>query len=131
MDEGAIDGDAAIDVELVAFEAGRLDPTTFTHRDHVRIAHALLSRDRFTAAADRMSTGLRGMLVRAGRQDAYHETITIALLALIAERMDAAPSTFDAFATRHPELFERNVLDRVYGSDRLASPVARRTFVLP
>lgn len=78
-----------------------------------------------------MSAGLRRMPARAGREDAYHETITIAFLALIAERLDTAPSDFDAFAARHPELFERDLLTRVCRSDRLASPVARRTFVLP
>ena len=116
---------------LDAFEAGLLDPATFGHRDHVRIAWSLLSRHRFTAAADRMVTGLQAMLARAGKPDAYHETITIAFLALIAERIDRDPVDFDLFATRHPELFERDLLTRRYDPARLASQTARRTFVLP
>ena len=117
-------------VSLAAFEAGRVDPKRFGHADHVRIAWLLLRAERFTTAAERMSAGLRRMLARTGDDAAYHETLTVGSLALIAERLDDS-TDFATFASRHPELFERDTLVRLYGRERLASPLARRTFVLP
>ena len=117
--------------DLAAFEAGLLDPAAFSHRDHLRVAFLLLRRHRFTTAAERMSTGLRRMLDRVGQPDAYHETVTVAFLALVAERLDGAPADFDAWLARHPELLDRGALLRVYTRERLASPATRLTFLLP
>ena len=122
-----VDDDAAT---LAAFEAGLVDPKRFGHVDHVRIAWLLLRAERFTTAAERMSAGLRRMLARTGNDAAYHETLTVGFLALIAERLDDA-TDFATFTGRHPDLFERDTLVRLYGRERLASPLARRTFVLP
>ena len=127
--------DAAAACRLLdAFETGRVDPAAFDHRAHLCVAHALLRRHRFTVAADWMSAGLRRLLDRVGRPDAYHETITIAFLAflaLVAERLDDPTPGFDDFVARHPLLLDRNAVADRYGAERLASPVARATFVLP
>jgi hypothetical protein len=72
------------------------------------------------------------MAVRAGSPAAYHETITVAFLAVIAERSGAdAFADFEAFACANRDLMDKSVLGRWYTPDRLGMDLARRTFLLP
>ncbi len=75
------------DWELVRFERGELDPEKFPHRDYVRLGFEMLRRRSFTDAVTRFACGLRTMAIKAGQPHVYHETITVAFLALIAERI--------------------------------------------
>jgi len=121
------------DADLARFEAGDLDPAGFGHREHVRMGFELARRAPFTEAADRFARALKQIAAAAGAPEKYHETITVAFMALIAERVRAgAPGQdFEAFATDNPDLFDRQVLTRWYDPAQLASPEARRAFVLP
>ncbi len=77
----------ANDPDLLAdFEAGRIDPASFPHRDHVRVSYELLARHPYPESLLHLARGLRGLAAKAGRPEVYHETITAAFLALIAER---------------------------------------------
>ena len=76
-----------IEKELRDFEAGRLDPAGFRHRDHVRLGYELLSRYSLGDAINRFSSGLRLLAARAGRPQLYHETITVAFLALVQRQL--------------------------------------------
>ena len=71
---------------LADFEAGRIDPARFPHREHVRVSYELLERHSFPEALLHLARGLRRLAAKAGRPEVYHETITAAFLALIAER---------------------------------------------
>ena len=52
--------------------------------------------------------------------------------ALIAERRaQGFERCFERFASANRDLFEKEVLRRWYDDERLASPLARRVFVLP
>lgn len=119
--------------DLARFEAGDLDPAGFTHREHVRMGFELARRAPFTEAADRFARALKRMATAAGAPEKYHETITVAFMALIAERVrEGEPGQdFGAFAVANPDLFDRQVLTRWYDPAQLASPAARRAFVLP
>jgi hypothetical protein len=118
--------------QLARFLRGELEAEGFTHREHVRMAYELLRRHDFPESLLRCSRALRAMLARAGRPEAFHLTVTVAFLALIAERMQAGEAPdFDAFARENPELLEKSVLARWYHPQRLASAAARRTFLLP
>jgi len=56
------------DVSLLAdFEAGRVDPNHFHHRDHVRVAYALLEKHPFPEALLHLARGLRLLATKAGR----------------------------------------------------------------
>ena len=90
------------------------------------------------AAASAMSEGLRRYTAALGVPEKYHETVTLAWLFLINERRarceDAADrGGWQAFRRANPDLFAAGgrVLDRYYRPDTLASPLARRVFVLP
>src|SRR6188768_2066903 len=91
---------------LADFEAGRIDPASFPHRDHVQVSYELLERYPFPEALLHLARGLRRLAAKAGRPEVYHETITAAFLALIAERrLRGTHLTWDDFAARNPDLF--------------------------
>lgn len=105
---------------IEAFEAGRIDGATFRHADHVRVARELAERYGHDEGLRRMVVGIRGMAARAGRPEAYHETITRAWYELIAAVDDLAGA---------PELFDKHLLARFYSPERLAT--GRERWVTP
>jgi hypothetical protein len=123
------------DEELVtAFEDGTLDSAAFTHAAHVRAAWWYLRQAPFPEALARFARALRGFAARHGATMKYHETITVAYMSLIAERLHETPDLdWDAFAAGHADLLARtpSILDRYYTNATLQSARARRTFILP
>ena len=118
--------------ELARFVRGDIDPAQFPHRDHVHMAFEMLKRHDFPETVLHYSRTLRTMAERVGRPQAFHQTITIAFLSLIAERMErGGAADFAAFAQANPDLLEKSVLRRWYRPEQLASEIARRIFVLP
>jgi hypothetical protein len=119
--------------ELERFARGELDPRNFPHREHVRMAFEMLRRHDFAETALHYSRALRAMSARAGNPQAFHQTVTIAFLSLIAERMQecGGAADFDALVRAHPELLDKAALTRWYRPERLASEAARHTFLLP
>lgn len=103
-----------------AFEAGGIDGSAFRHGDHVRVARELAERYGHDEGLRRMVFGIRDMAARAGRPEAYHETITRAWYELIASVDDLAGA---------PELFDKRLLERFYSPDRLAA--GRERWVTP
>jgi hypothetical protein len=118
--------------DLERFMAGDIYPASFPHREHVRMAFEMLRVHDFPESVLNYSRALQRLTARAGRPAVFNQTITVAFLSLVAERMQAAPcSDFAAFAAAHPELLDRSILDRWYPKARLASEAARRVFLLP
>lgn len=117
------------------FEDGTLPNTEFHHRDHVRLAWLYLKEEPVLSALTRFTEGLKRFAARHGHAGLYHETITWAYFFLIHERMAQADvgETWEAFAERNPDLltWKPSVLDGYYQSETLASPLAKRVFVLP
>jgi hypothetical protein len=97
---------------IEAFEAGAIAPADFPHARHVRVAWGLAQRHGRQEGLRRMVAGIRQLLARAGRPDAYHETISRAWFELIASADD-----LDAV----PELFDKRLLERYYSPPRLAA----------
>ena len=116
-------------------ENGDLDPAAFRHDDHVRVAWALLQHHDFFEALARLRVGLKSLASRAGRPGAYHETITLAYLLLIHDRIvtRGRGATWDDFAAANPDLlvWPSPVLSRYYSQDLLESDLARRHFRWP
>ncbi len=117
---------------LGSFVRGEIDPRTFHHGEHVRMAFELLRRHDFAETVYHYSRALRAITVKAGKPEVFHQTMTIAFLALIGERMQAREYVdFASFSAANPDLMTRSVLDRWYRPERLASAAARTTFLLP
>jgi len=120
---------------LARFEQLEIAPGAFRHREHVRLAFAMLRGADFGEAAQRFRTALKRFAAAAGAHGKYHETLTWAYLALVAQCMDdrAFESSFELLEAR-PDLLdhEHGLLARYYDVPAIiASPVARRVFVLP
>ena len=117
---------------LNAFLGGKIDGRDFRHADHVRVGFELLCRHTFPDALAAYSAALKGIAKRGGNPGAYHETITVAFLSLIAEHHAAGGyADFDAFIGDNPQLLDKSILERWYAPERLLSDVARKTFVMP
>ena len=114
------------------FERLEIDARGFSHRDHLAAAYAMLRIHPPFEATRRTLVAIRAMADRAGDPDKFSTTISVALMALIAERMASAPhSDFDDFCARHPDLLRADVLERFYSPARLGSELARRMFLMP
>lgn len=117
---------------LKDFLHGDVDNTTFRHADHVRVAFEIMRRHNFPDAAQAFCAALKAIAARAGNAAAYHETITLAFLSLVAERLSGGNyADFAAFSKANPDLMDKSVLTRWYDPQRLNSPLARATFILP
>ena len=114
------------------FERFEIDPTTFTHRDHVEAAHGMLLRYPFLEATSRYVAVLRELTRRVGAEDEFNLTITVAFMSLIAERLaQGRAEEFECFAAANPDLLRGDTLRSRYSSQRLHSPRAREAFLLP
>lgn len=118
--------------DLERFMRGEQDAAAFPHREHVRMAFEMLRRHDFAETVCHYSRTLRLMTDRAGKPQAFHQTLTIAFLSLIAERMDCADyADFGSFALANADLLDKAAVARCYPAERLATDTARRTFILP
>jgi hypothetical protein len=125
-----MNGESTTAEELWALETGALDPAKFLHQEHVRLAYEMLERYPFGEAVARFSRGVRLLATKAGRPEVYHETITVAFLAVIGERR-ARSTSWAEFQTNNGDLFDKRCLEQWYDREQLGSDLARRTFCLP
>src|SRR3954468_20669790 len=117
---------------LAAFRSGALALSAFDHRAHVRAGYLMVSRHGLGLAIEHFGKDLRAFAERHGKTGLYHETITVAFLALINERIAiGGDHGWEAFASTHADLFKRDSLGAFYTPDELASADARRVFLLP
>src|SRR5947207_3191041 len=118
--------------ELLALETGAVDPAMFPHSEHVRLGYEMLGRYPFGEAVARFSRGIRLLAAKGGRPEVYHETITVAFLALIGERRaHAEHADWCEFKTNNSDLLDKRCLERWYEAEQLGSDLARQTFCLP
>lgn len=118
--------------EVRAFERGMLDPAKFPHSEHVRVGYEMLGRYAFGEAVSRFAAGLKLLAAKAGNPGLYHETITVAFLALINERRASAPGQrWSEFREKNADLFDKRCLEKWYGTEQLGSDLSRRVFCLP
>jgi flavin reductase (DIM6/NTAB) family NADH-FMN oxidoreductase RutF len=111
-DMGYYDMGMTDDKLIHAFEAGTIAGSDFPHEAHVRVTQLLIARYGRESAYSRLVDGIRGIAVRAGAPEAFHETITRAWFELIGAADDL---------TSHPELLDRRLLERYYSRALLAA----------
>lgn len=122
---------------LEAFEACRVAPADFNHREHVRLAYACLCEEGSPAAAHaRVRAALLAFIRHNGVPETkYHETITEAwVLAVDYFMRKAAPATFDsfdAFIASDARLLDSSIMLTHYSKETLFSDKARAGFVEP
>ena len=118
---------------LAALEDCVLPETEFSHRGHVRAAYLYLRRSDFAEALVCLRRTIRNYAQHLGQPERYHETITVAYLALIqqhiCERGDGGG--WPAFERDNPELFRPGLLLEFYPQQQLDTALARKVFLLP
>jgi len=131
---------------IAALEDCTIPAAAFDHRAHVQVGFGYLQRHGYAGALSAMAQALRKFAAHHGKAGLYHETITVAFLALIHQRMaedlfspgsnlgggsDPHALEWESFAARHQDLFDGALLARYYSKDVLRTDLARRCFVLP
>jgi hypothetical protein len=117
---------------LCALESGALSEAEFNHAGHVRAAWLYLRQSSFPEALTKMSGALRSYTAALGKPGRYHETVTVAYLALINERLllRGDGGGWRRFLEENLELLDPRLLTHYYRPETLASPAARRIFIL-
>jgi hypothetical protein len=120
---------------LVAFESAALPRPEWTHAAHLRMAYLYLrDAEPLHVVLPRIRERIIAFNLANGNRSGYHETITVALVRIVGERLVTAPAdTFDAFHAANRDLFADGlvVLGRHYSEALLFSPEARTRFVTP
>ena len=117
---------------LAALESCCIDPAAFNHEGHLRAGFLYLQRHDFADALGGMRRAIRTFAASIGKDGLYHETITMAFMTLINERLAAEPAiAWQEFASRHRDLFDGTALSQHYSRERLKHPLARTAFLLP
>ncbi|MBK8160168.1 MAG: hypothetical protein IPK59_15835 [Rhodospirillaceae bacterium] len=117
---------------LAALESCRIPAAAFTHAAHVRAAFLYLQRHDFAEALGAMRRAIKALAASIGKADLYHETITVAFMTLINERMACEPAAdWPNFEAHNLDLVTGQPLAAFYTPERLADPLARRIFLLP
>jgi hypothetical protein len=100
----------------------------------VRVAWCYLNRVPLLVALAQFRSALQRFATAKGKPERYHETITIAYMLLIAERLGhVRGASWERFAAANPDLLTWNpsILARFYTDGVLSSERARAVFVLP
>jgi hypothetical protein len=117
---------------LAALEDATLPPDRFDHAAHVRAGYLYLRRQPFPQATAAMCATLERYTRALGRSDRYHETITVAFMALINAqlRQHGDAGGWEQFRARHPQLLCSDALLAYYPRAVLDSRAARECFTL-
>jgi hypothetical protein len=118
---------------IQALEGCTLPESQFGHAAHVRAAYLYLRESDFVETLDRMRRAIRNYATHHGKPHRYHETITVAYVALIQQHIcERGPGDgWESFARDNAELLDANLLIQFYSRERIESAMARKIFLLP
>jgi hypothetical protein len=118
---------------LRALESCTLPESQFGHAAHVRAAYLYLGQADFAGALDRIRRAIRNYATHHGKPDRYHETITVAYLALIQQHIceRGMSDGWESFTRENSELLDPDLLTQFYSREQIESAIARKTFLLP
>jgi len=116
---------------LRAFEDLSFPAEHFHHREHIRVAWLHLNSSDATRAAERMAAGILRFANHQGATQKYHHTITLAWMRLVGAALVETPenTTFEQFIAAHPELNDKDLLNRYYSKELLQTAAAREGWV--
>ena len=96
---------------LKSFEECSIPKALWTHEAHVRMAWLYLRRQPLEEVIPIVRQAIQRYNTSLGNTEGYHETITLAFLVLIDDRIDRASNdeTFASFSQGHPSLLDRKM----------------------
>jgi hypothetical protein len=126
--------DAEIEAMVRSFEDGSLPRSEWTHASHLLVALWYLTRHPRDQATRMLRDGLRRYGSLGGRISLYHETITLAWVAVIARflaRADQPRPVSELAAALIENCGDKDHLLRYYSGEVLRSDAARQAWVPP
>ncbi len=116
---------------LCSFERCTITPSEFNHAAHVRASYLYLSKLPFLEACIAMRDGLKRFASSIGKATLYHETITIAFMAIVKDRMARNPGGgWRRLLEDNPDLCDKRLLDRYFPDQLLNTSDARERLIL-
>ena len=116
------------------FEETSLPRPEWTHTMHLIVALVYLVRHKRDEATERIRRGIQRLNHQYGNDTGYHETITLAWIAVVSRFLEARPRS-ESLATLSRGLIEQcggaDYLLRFYSRDVLISDEARGRWVRP
>jgi hypothetical protein len=122
------------DVELTrALERCQIANERFHHLSHLHVAWVYLSESSSVEeAAAKMRNTLRRFAAYIGKEEKYHETITLFWVHVLAEmRAVSSRQSLEQIVQANPRLLEKNFPLAYYSSERLFSKKARASWIGP
>jgi CDP-diacylglycerol--glycerol-3-phosphate 3-phosphatidyltransferase len=118
---------------VAAFFSGRIPPTSFHHRDHLRLTWCLVRKEGVETASAMISSGIRHFATQHGQAAKYHETMTQFWVRIVSHVIDARPeiATFDQFLETHPQLLDKTLPYHHWSRETMQSQAARAEWVEP
>ena len=115
-------------------EAGGIQPSDFSHREHLRLAFVYLCESDMDGALERMrSTLMRFLRANNAPAGKYHETLTLSWLQAVRHFMDLSHGaiSFDAFLAADDRFLDTKIMLTHYRRETLFSEKARWSFIAP
>jgi hypothetical protein len=125
---------AEIESFIRSFEEGSLPRVEWTHAKHLTVALWYLLQHPRDEATRRIRHGIQSYNLRVGNRTGFHETITLAWIAVITgflESRDRERPLADLAGELIAVCGEKDYLLRFYSRDRLFSDEARHRWVTP
>lgn len=119
---------------LQEFEALRVAPKDFGHRDHLRLAYSYLCANDMNTSLFRFRKALMAFISANNvPPEKYNETVTRAWVQAVRHFMVQAGETpsFDAFIARDDRLLDGDIMLTHYRRETLFSDAARVAYVEP
>ena len=116
------------------FEAGKVPPSEFHHRDHLRLVFVYLCESNVETANDKMRAALKKFLKDNDVPPAkYHETLTYSWVQAVRHFMEKAESaaSFEELLAVDDRLLDTGIMLSHYKRETLFSEKARTEFVPP
>ena len=126
--------DTDIEALIRSFEDGSLPRSEWTHASHLLVALWYMSRHPRDQATRLVRDGIRRYNHLHGRDSGYHETITLAWVAVLAQfltRSDHAGPISALAGTLLDDCGDKDFLLRYYSREVLMSDEARRAWIPP
>lgn len=123
------------DLEFIEqFENCILDPATFSHEAHLRLAWIHIQMFGVKQAKDNIQKQLQNFVAHVGAKDKYHETLTIASIEAVNHFMQKSISNnFDDFLIEFPQLTDdfKSLINSHYSFDIFNSTKAKNEYLKP
>ena len=118
---------------LHAFDNGRLSPSEFHHRDHLRLAWLAVRRHNAGTAEQVVTQGIQRFAEHHSHGPAYHDTMTRFWVRLVAHAVSDHPEIvdFEDFLAAYPLLLDKNVPLRHWSTEAMFAPDARAAWREP